>query len=227
MTNITLSKLLAARVHLGHKTRHWNAKMFPYIYKELNNIHILDLIQSKKSLKKANKYIEDEAKKGKTFLFIGTKYQVRNLIANEAKRCNSFYVNYRWLGGMLTNWSTLKIRIKYLQTLEKQELNNTFLGLTKKEINLKQKKLKKLRYYFDGIKNMSKLPDIAIIIDQPKEMTAIKECKKLQIPIISILDTNCNPDLIDIPIFGNDDSLNSIQLILKSLANSIIKGKLK
>jgi small subunit ribosomal protein S2 len=147
------------------------------------------------------------------------------LIAQEAKRCESFYVNHRWLGGMLTNWSTLKERIEYLKDLEQQEANNTFDLLTKKEAALRRKELKKLRQHLDGIKAMENLPDVAIIIDQKREMTAIKECKKLGIPIVSILDTNCDPDLVDIPIPGNDDAVRSIKLILKSLTDSIVKGK--
>jgi len=147
------------------------------------------------------------------------------LIAQEAKRCESFYVNHRWLGGMLTNWSTLKERIEYLKDLEKQEADHTFDLLTKKEAALRRKELKKLRQHLDGIKQMENLPDVAIVIDQKREMTAIREFKKLGIPIVSILDTNCDPDLVDIPIPGNDDAVRSIKLILKSLTDSINKGK--
>jgi len=225
MSDITLSQLLEAGVHFGHKAYRWNPKMFPYIYSEVNNIHILDLVQSATLLKEANSYVETEAKKGKTFLFIGTKRQATTLIAQEAKRCESFYVNHRWLGGMLTNWSTMKERIEYLKDLEQQEANNTFDLLTKKEATLRRKELKKLRRHLDGIKAMPTLPDVAIVIDQKREMTAIKECRKLGIPVVSILDTNCDPDLVDIPIPGNDDAVRSIKLILKSLTDSIIKGK--
>nr|QYB18849.1 ribosomal protein S2 [Climaconeis sp.] len=227
MSNISLSQLLNAGVHFGHKAYRWNPKMFPYIYSEVNNIHILDLVQSASLLKKANKYVKSSANQNKTFLFIGTKRQASSLIAQEAKRCNSFYVNYRWLGGMLTNWTTVKERIEYLKDLEQQEADSRFDLLTKKEIALRHKQLKKLRQYLNGIKTMTQLPDIAIIIDQKKEMVAIKECIKLEIPIISILDTNCDPDLIDVPIPGNDDAVGSIKLILKSLTDSIIEGKSK
>ena len=227
MSDITLSQLLEAGVHFGHKAYRWNPKMFPYIYSEVNNIHILDLVQSATLLKEANNYIENAAQNGKTFLFIGTKRQASTLIAQEAKRCDSFYVNHRWLGGMLTNWSTLKERIEYLKNLEQQEADNTFDLLTKKEATLRRKELKKLRRHLDGIKSMNSLPDIAIVIDQKREMTAIRECRKLGIPIVSILDTNCDPDLVDIPIPGNDDAVRSIKLILKSLTDSIIKGKSK
>ena len=225
MSDITLSKLLEAGVHFGHKAYRWNPKMFPYIYSEVNNIHILDLVQSATLLKEANNYVERTARDGKTFLFIGTKRQASTLIAQEAKRCDSFYVNHRWLGGMLTNWSTLKERIEYLKNLEQQEADNTFDLLTKKEATLRRKELKKLRRCLDGIKSMKSIPDVAIVIDQKREMTAIRECRKLGIPVVSILDTNCDPDLVDIPIPGNDDAVRSIKLILKSLTDNIISGK--
>lgn len=227
MSDISLSQLLEAGVHFGHKAHRWNPKMFPYIYSEINNIHILDLVQSATFLKEANKYLENAAQEEKIFLFVGTKRQASTLIAQEAKRCNSYYVNHRWLGGMLTNWSTLKERIEHLKYLEQQEAENTFSLLTKKEGALRRKELKKLRRHLDGIKEMERLPDVAIIIDQKREMTAIKECRKLNIPIVSILDTNCDPELIDVPIPGNDDAVRSIKLILKSLTDSIIVGKSK
>jgi len=227
MSDITLSQLLEAGVHFGHKAHRWNPKMFPYIYSEVNNIHILDLIQSATLLKAATNYLESEASQGKTFLFVGTKRQATTLIAQEAKRCNSFYVNHRWLGGMLTNWTTVKERIARLQDLEKQEADGTFELLTKKEVALRLKELTRLRKHLDGIKLMKNLPDVAIIIDQKREMTAISECRKLGIPIVSILDTNCDPDLVDIPIPGNDDAVRSIKLILNALTNSIITGQSK
>ena len=227
MSDISLSQLLEAGVHFGHKAHRWNPKMFPYIYSEINNIHILDLVQSATFLKEATKYLETAAREGKTFIFIGTKRQAVTLISQEAKRCDSYYVNHRWLGGMLTNWTTLKERISYLKELEQQEADNTFNLLTKKEAAIRRKELKKLRRHLDGIKSMERLPDVAIIIDQKREMTAIKECKKLNIPIVSILDTNCDPELIDVPIPGNDDAVRSIKLILKSLTDSIIVGKSK
>ena len=225
MSDISLSQLLEAGVHFGHKSYRWNPKMFPYIYSEVNNIHILDLVQSATLLKEANRELQLAASEGKTFLFVGTKRQASTLIAQEAKRCESYYVNHRWLGGMLTNWTTLKERIVRLKSLEQQEADNTFDLLTKKEASLRRKELEKLRTHLDGIKSMDKLPDIAIIIDQKREMTSIRECQKLGIPIVSILDTNCDPDLIDIPIPGNDDAVRSIKLILKSLTDSIVTGK--
>lgn len=225
MSNSSLSQLLEAGVHFGHKAYRWNPKMFPYIYSEINKIHIIDLVQSATLLKEANNILITSAKEGKTFLFVGTKRQASTLIAEEAKRCESFYVNHRWLGGMLTNWTTLKRRIERLKDLEKQEIDGTFNFLTKKEVTLRTKELQKLRLHLGGIKDMKQIPDIAIIIDQKREMTAIQECRKLEIPIVSIIDTNCDPDLIDIPIPGNDDGVRSIKLILNSLTDSIIQGK--
>ena len=226
MSDISLSQLLEAGVHFGHKAHRWNPKMFPYIYSEVNNIHILDLIQSATLLKKAMRYLEKVAASDQNkVLFVGTKRQVTTLIAQEAIRSDSYYVNHRWLGGMLTNWKTMKERIEKLKDLESQESQGTFDLLTKKEAALRRKELAKLRKYLDGIKNMSSLPDVVIIIDQKREMTAITECRKLGIPVVSILDTNCDPDLVDIPIPGNDDAVRSIKLILTSLTDSIIKGQ--
>ena len=225
MADITLAQLLEAGVHFGHKAYRWNPKMFPYIYTERNNIHILDLVQSAQLLKEANLYVQSEAKKKKIFLFVGTKRQASSLIAQEAKRCDSYYVNHRWLGGMLTNWVTLKSRIERLKTLEQEEVDQVFELLPKKEASLRLKELEKLRKHLNGIKDMERLPDVAIIVDQKREITAVRECRKLGIPIISILDTNCDPDLVDIPIPGNDDAVRSIKLILKSLSDNIISGK--
>ena len=225
MADISLAQLLEAGVHFGHKAYRWNPKMFPYIYTERNNIHILDLVQSAQLLKEANAYVKSEAAKNQTFLFVGTKRQASSLIAQEAKRCDSYYVNHRWLGGMLTNWVTLKSRIERLKTLEQQEVDQVFDLLPKKEASLRIKELQKLRKHLNGIKDMTRLPDVAIIVDQKREMTAVRECRKLGIPIISILDTNCDPDLVDIPIPGNDDAVRSIKLILKSLADNINLGK--
>ena len=225
MADLSLDQLLEAGVHFGHKAYRWNPKMFPYIYSEINNIHILDLVQSAQLLKEANSYVKSSAEQGKTFLFVGTKQQASNLIAQEAKRCNSFYVNHRWLGGMLTNWVTLKSRIERLKTLEKQAADQVFNLLPKKEASLRRKELEKLRKHLDGVKNMQQLPDVAIIVDQKRELTAIRECRKLGIPIISILDTNCDPDLVDILIPGNDDAVRSIKIILKSLTDNINVGQ--
>ena len=227
MADISLAQLLKAGVHFGHKAYRWNPKMFPYIYTERNKIHILDLVQSSQLLKKANSYVNTAAQKDKIFLFVGTKRQASTVVAEQAKRCDSFYINHRWLGGMLTNWVTLKNRIKRLKVLEKEEANETFSRLTKKEASLRRKELEKLRKHLNGIKDMPQIPDVVIIIDQKREITAVRECRKLGIPIISILDTNCDPDLVDIPIPGNDDAVRSIKLILKSLADNIISGRSK
>ena len=227
MADITLAQLLEAGVHFGHKSYRWNPKMFPYIYTERNNIHILDLVQSAQLLKEANLYVQSAAEKNKTFLFVGTKRQASSLIAQEAKRCNSYYVNHRWLGGMLTNWVTVKSRIERLKTLEQEEADQVFNLLPKKEASLRRKELEKLRKYLNGVKDMERLPDVAIVVDQKRELTAIRECRKLGIPVISILDTNCDPDLVDIPIPGNDDAVRSIKLILKSLTDNINLGMAK
>ena len=169
MANISLAQLLEAGVHFGHKAYRWNPKMFPYIYMERNNIHILDLVQSAQLLKQANNYLQSAAEQKKTFLFIGTKRQASTLIAQEAKRCNSYYVNHRWLGGMLTNWVTLKSRIVRLKVLEQQEVDEVFKLLPKKEASLRKTELDKLRRDLDGIKHMENLPDVAIVIDQKRE----------------------------------------------------------
>ena len=225
MADISLAQLLDAGVHFGHKAYRWNPKMFPYIYTERNNIHILDLIQTTQLLKEANDYVKSAAQQKQTFLFIGTKPQASALVAYEAKRSNSYYVNHRWLGGMLTNWVTLKNRIIRLKVLEQQETEGIFNLLPKKEASLRKTELEKLRRHLNGVKDMEKLPDVAIIVDQKREITAVKECRKLGIPIISILDTNCDPDLVDIPIPGNDDAVRSIKLILKSLTDNINSGR--
>jgi len=227
MAEITLAQFLEAGVHFGHKAHRWNPKMFPYIYTERNNIHILDLVQSAQLLKEATSYLESAAEQNKTFLFVGTKRQASTLIAQEAKRCNSYYVNHRWLGGMLTNWVTLRSRIERLKSLEKEEADGVFDILPKKEASQRSKELEKLRKHLDGVKTMKNLPDVAIIIDQKREITAVRECRKLGIPIVSVLDTNCDPDLIDIPIPGNDDAVRSIKLILQALTDSINTGKTK
>lgn len=225
MAKITLAQLLDAGVHFGHKASRWNPKMFPYIYTEKNNIHILDLVQSIYLLNNAKRYIETEAKNGKRFLFIGTKRQIKSLIHKEAIRSNSHYINHRWLGGMLTNWKTLKTRVNRLNILREQELDNLFNAIPKKDAIIRKKQLERLKKHLKGVYSMKKKPDIAIIIDQKREITAIRECKKLGIPIVSIIDTNCDPDLIDIPIPGNDDAIKSVKLILNELTDSIIKGK--
>ena len=227
MAILKLAQLLEAGVHFGHKANRWNPKMFPYIYAERDGIHIFDLVQTVKLLDEACVFVNTAAEKKKIFLFVGTKQQASNTIASEAKYCNSYYVNHRWLGGMLTNWQTVKLRIERLKKLEQQEKDGILDILPKKEAALIRKELIKLQNHLDGIKNMPSVPDILIVVDQRRELTAIKEARSLNIPIVSILDTNCDPDLIDVPIPGNDDSIGSIKLILKTLSKSIINGYLK
>jgi len=218
---IVLAQLLDAGVHLGHRARRWNPKMFRYIYTERNGVHILDLIQTIQLLKRACEFSREAVRKNQTFLFVGTKKQAASLIASEAKRCGAFYINHRWLGGMLTNWDTIKNRIQRLRDLEEQEKNNSFNNLPKKEVSNLKKELEKLKKYFNGVKEMKKIPDIIVIIDQKREIIANKEALSLNIPIISILDTNCDPSLATIPIPGNDDSVSSIKYIIKDLVDSI------
>ena len=220
MATIQLAQLLEAGVHFGHKANRWNPKMFPYIYAERDGIHILDLVQTAQLLNEASLFCSTAAQKKKIFLFVGTKQQASAIVAQEAKNCNSYYVNHRWLGGMLTNWNTVKTRVERLKLLEQQEQNGVLELLPKKEAASLRKELEKLQRHLGGIKDMPSIPDVLIVIDQRRELTAIKEAMSLKIPIISILDTNCDPDLIDIPIPGNDDSIGSIKLILKLLASN-------
>jgi len=226
MANIDLAQLLEAGVHFGHKANRWNPKMFPYIYAERDGIHILDLIQTAKLLDQACLFVNTAASAKKIFLFVGTKPQAASIIEQEAKNCNSYYVNYRWLGGMLTNWETVKTRIERLKKLKEQEENGILELLPKKEASTIRKELEKLEKHLGGIKDMPRIPDIIILVDQRRELTAIREARSLNIPIVSIIDTNCNPDLIDVPIPGNDDSIGSIKLILKELRKNILKGSL-
>jgi small subunit ribosomal protein S2 len=225
MAKIELAQLLEAGVHFGHKAHRWNPKMFPYIYTERDGVHILDLIQTAELLKQACDFAQVASEEGKSFLFVGTKRQAASVIAREAQRCGAHYVNHRWLGGMLTNWVTLKTRIQRLKDLEEQQTQGIIENLPKKEAAKLNKELDRLRKYFTGVKTMQQKPDIILIIDQKCEITAIKEAVSLNIPIISILDTNCDPDLATIPIPGNDDAIRSIKYIVQKLADSIALGK--
>nr|YP_009510641.1 ribosomal protein S2 [Gracilaria ferox]AXI96314.1 ribosomal protein S2 [Gracilaria ferox]UAD85798.1 ribosomal protein S2 [Gracilaria ferox] len=224
MSIISLSELLEAGAHFGHQARRWDPKMFPYIYTERNGIHIIDLVQTSQLLTEACRFIRDASSKGKKFLFLGTKRQAAGVIAEQAIRSNSYYINQRWLGGMLTNWMTIKSRVERLQKLEIEEEAGIMDILPKKEASIYRRELEKLRKNLNGIKDMKKLPDFVIIVDQKRETTAIQECIKLGIPTISILDTNCNPEIIDIPIPANDDAIRSIKLIISKMADSIIEG---
>nr|YP_009243712.1 ribsomal protein S2 [Sargassum horneri]AKO62483.1 ribsomal protein S2 [Sargassum horneri]QJC59357.1 ribosomal protein S2 [Sargassum horneri]QNU09330.1 ribosomal protein S2 [Sargassum horneri]UVW81120.1 30S ribosomal protein S2 [Sargassum horneri] len=225
MAKIELAQLLEAGVHFGHKAQRWNPKMFPYIYAERNGIHILDLIQTTEFLKRACDFSKKASSKNQTFLFVGTKRHTASLVASEAQKCGAFYINHRWLGGTLTNWVTIKERIERLNNLEEQEKLTSFKNLPKKEASYLKKELEKLKKYFNGVKGMKKLPDILIIIDQKREIIAIQEAISLNIPIISIIDTNCDPNLATIPIPGNDDSIRSIKYIIKNIADSICLGQ--
>ena len=225
MATVQLAQLLEAGVHFGHKANRWNPKMFPYIYSERDGIHILDLVQTSQLLNEASQFVNTAAQKEKIFLFVGTKRQAAAIIEQEAKNCNSYYVNHRWLGGMLTNWKTVCTRIERLKKLEQQEKDGIFDLLPKKEVASTRKELEKLRLHLNGIKDMPRTPDVMIVVDQRRELTAIKEAISLNIPIISILDTNCDPDIVDIPIPGNDDSIGSIKLILRTLGSNILSGQ--
>ena len=225
MTVVTLGELLDAGVHFGHQASRWNPKMFPYIYTEQNGIHVIDLVQTSRLLTYAYEYVQMNARENKTFLFVGTKRQATNIIAEEAKKGGAAYVNHRWLGGMLTNWNTVQTRVSYLKELDQKEQNGEFDKLPKKEAALLRKEHDKLRQNLDGLKEMAQLPDVVILIDPKRENTAILECRKLGIPIISILDTNCDPNLVDIPIPANDDAVRSIKLILSKLTEGIIAGR--
>eukprot|EP00871_Galdieria_phlegrea_P003983 jgi/Galph1/4586/GphlegSOOS_G3310.1 len=222
---VKLSELLEARVHLGHRFNKWNPKMIGFIYAERNRIHIIDLVQTANFLTAACNYVKVLAKAGKKFLFVGTRQELNTMIAEEAKRCNSFYINQRWLGGLLTNWLTIKTRLQYLETLEKKEQEGYFNNLPKKEASRLKKELDKLRRYFNGIREMHDLPDVVIITDQKKDLTAIQECNKLNIPTICIVDTNCNPDIVDLPIPANDDAIRSVKLLIGKLVDFIVEGQ--
>jgi len=224
MAVVTLAELLEAGVHFGHQSRRWNPKMFPYIYAERNGIHIIDLVQTAQLLTQACEFVRKSSEEGKTFLFVGTKRQAAAVIAQEAERCGSHYVNQRWLGGILTNWFTIRTRVERLKDLEQKEESGYLDQLPKKETATLKRELEKLRKNLNGIKNMKRLPDLVIIVDQKRESTAVQECITLGIPIISLLDSNCDPDLTDIPIPGDDDAIRAIKLIVGKLADSICEG---
>jgi len=225
MTLVTLGELLDAGVHFGHQSSRWNPKMFPYIYTEQNGIHVIDLVQTARLLTHAYNYVQKAAKERKTFLFIGTKRQAAAIIAEEAKKCDSYFVNNRWLGGILTNWSTVQNRVEYLKELNKKESSGEFDRLPKKEAALLRREHDKLRHNLGGLTEMVQIPDIAIVVDPKRESTAIAECKKLGITVIALLDTNCDPSMVDIPIPANDDAVRSIKLIISTLSEAITTGK--
>nr|WDB00638.1 ribosomal protein S2 [Cavernulicola chilensis] len=224
MTVITLNELLEAGVHFGHQAKRWNPKVFPYIYTERNGIHIIDLVQTVQLMTEAYEFTRTCAQKEKKFLFVGTKKQASAIVEQEAQRCNSFYISQRWLGGLLTNWTTIESRIARLKKLEKQENEGILNELPKKEAAAIRRELSKLQKHLDGIKNMNSIPDVVIFVDPKKENTALQECVKLGIPTIALLDTNCDPNLIDVIIPANDDAIRSIKLIISKLANAILEG---
>nr|YP_009550183.1 ribosomal protein S2 [Tisochrysis lutea]YP_009873575.1 ribosomal protein S2 [Isochrysis galbana]AUM82491.1 ribosomal protein S2 [Tisochrysis lutea]QKW88458.1 ribosomal protein S2 [Isochrysis galbana] len=225
MTVVTLGELLDAGVHFGHQASRWNPKMFPYIYAERNGIHVIDLVQTARLLTHAYEYVQKASQEKKSFLFVGTKRQAASIIAEEAERCGANYINHRWLGGILTNWSTVQKRVEYLKELDAKEEDGTLNRLPKKEAALLRRQQDKLNQNLGGLKTMTQIPDIVILVDPKRETTALLECRKLGIPIISILDTNCDPNMVDIPIPANDDAVRSIKLILSTLADGILQGK--
>lgn len=199
--------------------------MSPYIYTARNGVHIIDLVQTAQLMDNAYNYVRQASEQGKKFLFVGTKRQAAGIVAQEALRCGSHYVNQRWLGGMLTNWSTIKTRVDRLKELERREESGALDLLPKKEASVLRRELAKLQKYLGGIKTLRKVPDVVIIVDQRREYNAVQECQKLGVEIVSMLDTNCDPDLVDIPIPANDDAIRSIKLIVGKLADAIYEGR--
>lgn len=222
---VTLAQLLESGVHFGHQTRRWNPKMEPYIFTERNGVHIIDLVQTAQYLEEAYAYLRQASEQGKKVLFVGTKRQAAGLIAQEAARCGSYYINQRWLGGMLTNWTTIKTRVDRLKDLERRDESGALDRLPKKEASTLRREMEKLRKYLGGIKLMRKPPDIVVVVDHKREYNAVQECQKLRIPIVSLLDTNCDPDSVDIGIPANDDAIRSIKLIVGKLADAIYEGR--
>jgi small subunit ribosomal protein S2 len=222
---VSLAQLMEAGVHFGHQTRRWNPKMSRYIYTARNGVHIIDLVQTAQLMEDAYDYMRLAAEQGKRFLFVGTKRQAAGIIAQEAQRCGAAYINQRWLGGMLTNWTTIKSRVERLKDLERREESGALDRLPKKEAAVLRREMAKLQKYLGGIKNMRKVPDIVVIVDQRREYNAVMECQKLNVPIVALLDTNCDPDVVDVPIPGNDDAIRSVKLILGKLADAIYEGR--
>lgn len=218
---INIDEMVKTGMHFGHQAKKWNPKMAPYIYAERHGIHIIDIIQTYFYLKKVSNFLTKEAAQGKTFLFVGTKKQASRLIAKSALSCNSFFVNQRWLGGMLTNWKTIKTSIQKLNQLQNQDFNN----LPKKELANYKKQKERLQKYLGGLRTMTSVPDVVIIIGQPEELNTVYECQKLGLRSITILDTDCDPALADLFIPANDDSVASIQLLLNEMIEAIKRGQ--
>ena len=225
MAVVSMKQLLEAGVHFGHQTRRWNPKMAPYIYMERNGIYIIDLQKTVKKLEEAYNFVRDTAAEGGTVLFVGTKKQAQEAIREEAERVGMYYVNARWLGGMLTNFKTMRTRIDRLAQLRKMQEDGTFDMLPKKEVIKLTNEIAKLEKYLGGVKEMKKLPSAIFIIDPRKERNAIAEAKKLGIPVVAIVDTNCDPDEIDYVIPGNDDAIRAIRLITGAMASAVVEGR--
>ena len=225
MSVISMKQLLEAGVHFGHQTRRWNPKMAPYIYTERNGIYIIDLQKSVGKVDEAYKAVADIAAEGGTILFVGTKKQAQDAIKTEAERCGMYYVNERWLGGMLTNFKTIQSRIARLKEIEAMSQDGTFDVLPKKEVIKLNLEIEKLEKFMGGIKDMTEMPGAPFIVDPRKERIAVSEAKKLNIPIVAIVDTNCDPDEIDYVIPGNDDAIRAVKLIAGAMANAVIEGR--
>ena len=224
MAVVAMKQLLEAGVHFGHQTRRWDPKMAEYIFQARNGIHIIDLQKTSKKIDEAYEFLRSQAEEGKKVLFVGTKKQAQECIKEAAEKCGMYYVDQRWLGGMLTNFGTIKKRIQRLKDIEAMQEDGTFDVLPKKEVILLKKELEKLQANLGGIKEMEEIPGVLFIVDPKKENNAIKEAEKLNIPVVGIVDTNCNPEVLDYPIPGNDDAIRSVKLITDAMANAIIEG---
>ncbi len=225
MPVVPMKALLEAGVHFGHQTRRWNPKMRPYIFGERNGIYIIDLQKTSKYLDQAYYFIRDAVAQGRQVVFVGTKKQAQDTVREEAERCNMHFVNQRWLGGMLTNWTTMEKRLGRLRDLETMRADGTFERLPKKEVILLEKEIQKLEKMLGGIKDLQRRPDILYIIDTRKEHIAVREARKLGIPVVAIADTNCDPDEIDYVIPGNDDAIRSVKLLTGKIADAVIEGR--
>ena len=225
MAVVSMKQQLEAGVHFGHQTRRWNPKMAPYIYMERNGIYIIDLQKTVKKLEEAYSFVRDTAANGGTILFVGTKKQAQDAVKEEAERVGMYFVNARWLGGMLTNFKTMRTRIDRLQQLRKMQEDGTFDMLPKKEVIKLTGEIAKLEKYLGGVQEMRRLPSAMFVIDPRKERNAIAEARKLRIPIVAIVDTNCDPDEVDYPIPGNDDAIRAIRLISSTMANAVQEGR--
>ena len=225
MAVVAMKQLLEAGVHFGHQTRRWDPKMAEYIFQARNGIHIIDLQKTSKKLDEAYKFVKDEAEEGKTVLFVGTKKQAQECIKEAAQRCNMYYVDQRWLGGMLTNFQTIQSRIQRLKDLEVMAEDGTFDVLPKKEVAGLRNEMEKLEKNLGGIKEMNEMPGVMFVVDPKKERIAILEARKLGIPVVGLVDTNCNPEDVDYAIPGNDDAIRAVKLIADVIANAVIEGR--